>query len=420
MDFIQAYKASRKKAGFLWFMFESCCLISLRELLKVVPATGESSAGAMEVPVERIIGSENRSRDFAEGFLPLRSDMQQRWENVRGRFLEGKITKAIDLIEYGGCYFVRDGNHRVSVAKTNGIEFMTANVRTMKTPVKLPGKMSRKRIPLYAAKARFQAETGVFDYIPEDDFFIAIPENWVFLKKEIFEYNQGWYVRHQGRAPEKDVLLSNWNTYIYQTAMEFIRQNYLPFLFPNKEETDIFCDLIRLWNSYPDHDSRWLMDVYNLYLKKALGGNVLLRPFRALKKAWDSLFITDAEARESFLSLCNFNVFVPDAFLPEGGKRWYGFLSDFMLVEYCRHLRKKVLKDTNRLPRMDEVLSQSYGLLLKPAYDEYQSIETKQPFSGLFMKWMKRCGRQFLHDEEKFTAERTADSFRAFLRGKCR
>jgi hypothetical protein len=415
MDFIQAMKAGRRKVRFLWFRVDSGFLLSLRQLQKHVPATGETTSGNREIPVARIIGSENRSRDFAEGFLPLRRDMEERWNNVRRLFVGGAIHDAIEVIEYGGCYFVRDGNHRVSVAKTNGIDFMNANVRTMKTPVRLPSGMTRKRIPLFIAKARFQKETGVFDHIPEDDFSLSMPENWAFLKKEIFEYHQGWYTRNRNQVPDKETLLSRWNTYIYRTAMEFIRQNYLPFLFPGKEETDIFCDLIRMWNSYPDHDSQWLMEVYNLYLKKALNRNFPLRLFHRLNKTWNAFFVPDAEARESFLALSRFPVFVPEGVLPEGGKEWYRFLSDFMLIEYSRHLRKKL----DRLPRLDEVVTECYALLLKPSFEVYSLREPPRPFPRLFIHWMKKhCGRLLLEDRD-LDAERTAASFDAYLSGKC-
>ncbi|MBN2738878.1 MAG: hypothetical protein JXR70_17990 [Spirochaetales bacterium] len=415
MDFDKAYLAGKRKTSFLWIKRKAGYLLSLKELLALVPAIGESYTGIKDVPVEKIIGSENRSEDFAEGFLPIQGGMKFRWENVRKLFLEAQIADAIDLIEYGGCYFVRDGNHRVSVAKTNDIDYVTASIQTMKTPVKLPRRMSRKKIPLFIAKARFQAETSVFDYIPEEDFDVAIADNWDYLKKDIFEYSPNWYKRNHGKVPDKKTVILNWYHYIYRTAMEFIKNNHLPFLYPQKNATDIFCDLIRLWNSYPDTDALWVMEVYNLYLKKALNGSLLLRPLRGIRKAWDYFFMTKEEARRYFLSVCNFNELMSEAVLPEGDKNWYRFLSDFILIENSRHLRNKMKEETGRFPVITEVLTQSYHLFLKPAYDVYLSHKCEKEFPVLFKKWMLRYGRGFLKKGQVLSAEKIELSFRNYI-----
>jgi hypothetical protein len=58
--------------------------------------------------------------------------------------LDKGIPEAITVFEYGNAYFVRDGNHRVSVAKTNGIEFISADVTQLKIPITVPPGMTRQ------------------------------------------------------------------------------------------------------------------------------------------------------------------------------------------------------------------------------------------------------------------------------------
>jgi hypothetical protein len=48
----------------------------------------------------------------------------------------------IELYKIGEVYFVRDGNHRVSVARANGLNFIEAYVTELATDVDLtPGRL---------------------------------------------------------------------------------------------------------------------------------------------------------------------------------------------------------------------------------------------------------------------------------------
>jgi len=79
---------------------------------------GEHYVGIKSVPVDHIVGSEGRSRDFTRDFLPLSRSLQERWERVDAAYQDGTSLPPVRLVEIGGVYFVRDGNHRVSVARS--------------------------------------------------------------------------------------------------------------------------------------------------------------------------------------------------------------------------------------------------------------------------------------------------------------
>lgn len=48
---------------------------------------------------------------------------------------EGASLPPIEVYQVGDVYFVLDGNHRVSIARQEGVEFIDAHVIEMKTPV---------------------------------------------------------------------------------------------------------------------------------------------------------------------------------------------------------------------------------------------------------------------------------------------
>jgi hypothetical protein len=84
--------------------------------------------GMKTVEVEKIVGSVGRWRDFDESFLPVKVNMSQRWGHVDRAYHQGVELPAVSLYKIGEAYFVRDGNHRVSVARYHGAAAVDAEV----------------------------------------------------------------------------------------------------------------------------------------------------------------------------------------------------------------------------------------------------------------------------------------------------
>ena len=84
--------------------------------------------------------------------------LKNRWESIDRAHLTDVILPPIILYEIGGLYFVRDGNHRVSVAKAQGVENIDAEVISLKSEIKLKPGWSEKRI----LKQVIQYEKRVF------------------------------------------------------------------------------------------------------------------------------------------------------------------------------------------------------------------------------------------------------------------
>jgi hypothetical protein len=84
--------------------------------------------GLREVALDDIRGSEARQNDFDDRFNPLTDRIRQRWQSVAKAFEAGMDLPPVDLIQVGQTYFVRDGHHRVSVARARGQTTITAEV----------------------------------------------------------------------------------------------------------------------------------------------------------------------------------------------------------------------------------------------------------------------------------------------------
>jgi len=82
--------------------------------------TGRRSVGITHVALDRIVGSEGRSEDFDADFRPLKTHNQDRWIGIAAARRMGVALPAVELVQDGDRYYVRDGHHRISVAKAMG------------------------------------------------------------------------------------------------------------------------------------------------------------------------------------------------------------------------------------------------------------------------------------------------------------
>jgi hypothetical protein len=89
---------------------------------------GGRDLGHLTVAIGEIIGSEGRVRDFDATFAPLSDRTRDRWMSVALARLRGCNLPAVKLVRAEDGYYVRDGHHRISVARALGEEFVEADV----------------------------------------------------------------------------------------------------------------------------------------------------------------------------------------------------------------------------------------------------------------------------------------------------
>jgi hypothetical protein len=103
-------------------------LLAYHEVRGRLAVAGESYRGLRAVPAAWIVGSTDRCRDFDRAFRPRRDHCAARWLSVARAHSEGKSLPPVQLYQVGDAYFVRDGHHRVSVARARGQTIVEAEV----------------------------------------------------------------------------------------------------------------------------------------------------------------------------------------------------------------------------------------------------------------------------------------------------
>jgi hypothetical protein len=111
--------------------------------------------GGMEsVPLEQIRGSEGRVDDFDDAFNPLHERNRGRWLKIAGLRMMGEVLPPVELVHMEDAYYVRDGHHRISVARALGEHFIDAEVIHWDQH-----KFSEaKRISVYAPRTRMAGQ----------------------------------------------------------------------------------------------------------------------------------------------------------------------------------------------------------------------------------------------------------------------
>ena len=103
-------------------------LLDLARIIAGSTISARRSLGAQTVPIRQIRGSEGRRVDFDMAFHPIQNHTRSRWMGIAVVWLQNANLPPVDLIRLGDIYFVRDGHHRISVARTLGRHFVDAEV----------------------------------------------------------------------------------------------------------------------------------------------------------------------------------------------------------------------------------------------------------------------------------------------------
>ncbi|ROR91933.1 ParB/RepB/Spo0J family partition protein [Nocardioides aurantiacus] len=141
-DFLRArrHQTLSQLAGWLRADTESAKeSLSFSEVVKALGRRGEHSLGIQVIPLDRIVGSVDKVRDFDRRFRPTTDKSRQRWEQIARKTREGHYFPPIDVYKLGNLYFVRDGHHRVSVARSLGTREIEAMVTEIETVIDTEG-----------------------------------------------------------------------------------------------------------------------------------------------------------------------------------------------------------------------------------------------------------------------------------------
>jgi hypothetical protein len=225
-------------------------LLALDEVRAILKIRGEEYRGVMAVPVDLIIGSEGRYRDFARGFLPKHSYLRDRWVRIDSAHYHEVVLPPIRLYELGGAYFVRDGNHRVSVARMQGVLEIDAEVVSLDAAIRIEKGMDMdqiKHVLIDYEKKEFYAQT-LFGQVTEDpDLDFTSPGAYDQVVEHILVHK---YYMNQASDKEIDFVMAtdSWYRSVYKPIADTIRAGSLEQRFPGRTISDLYLYIVKHWD----------------------------------------------------------------------------------------------------------------------------------------------------------------------------
>jgi hypothetical protein len=105
-------------------------LLDLDALKSKMHAVNAHHSGLRNVPIHQIVGTEHSGGSFDLAFHPTTERSRQRWVGVATASLALIPLPSVELTQIGDAFFVRDGHHRISVARALKQDFIEAEVTT--------------------------------------------------------------------------------------------------------------------------------------------------------------------------------------------------------------------------------------------------------------------------------------------------
>jgi len=224
-------------------------LVDLDTVLDAAGAEGRSFGGIQEIPVDKIVGtaaSAAKAGDFDPGFLPATRRLRDRWTRVYTAMVEGGELPPIDVYRVGDGYYVIDGHHRVSVARSLDRPVINARVVDVQTRAPLGTNVDPEDLLKAAEYAQFLESTQLHRLRPEARLECSRLGRYDEIFKHILghQYFLGLERGHQVSLPEA---AASWYDTVYLPIAKAIRRHRVLEQLPGWTEADVYVEVTRRW-----------------------------------------------------------------------------------------------------------------------------------------------------------------------------
>ena len=123
-------------------------ILPFDEVVAALGRVGERTLGLEVVALETVLGTVDRTHGFDRQFRPTSRLVRARWEGIANAMRRGEAMPPVLLYRIGEVHFVRDGHHRVSVARAMGLGKIDAYVTEVRTRVGAERSLTVADLPL--------------------------------------------------------------------------------------------------------------------------------------------------------------------------------------------------------------------------------------------------------------------------------
>ena len=247
-DYIKAlddYKKARRGASVQELLarlggnIEDSALHSYDEVRQQLRAIEKSAEHLEEIPLDAIVGSVGRYHDFTRKFLPKASIDEDRWARVMATSHGLSGLPPIEVYRIGEAYFVRDGNHRVSVARQMDSTTIQAFVTNVETKVSLTADFTPDDLIIKSEQVKFLDMTKLDKIAPSSDLSATTAGAYPTLLEHIEVHRYYLGLEKQQQIPYEEAA-ANWYKEVFLPVVAIINKRVLLCDFPDRTATDLY------------------------------------------------------------------------------------------------------------------------------------------------------------------------------------
>jgi hypothetical protein len=214
-------------------------LLAFDEVREKLHLGGPVYRGLQEVPLDKIVGSVNRYRDFDRLFLPTQSHTEDRWRRINRAWYDEVDLPPVMLYQVGEIYFVVDGNHRVSVARDRRQAYIDAEVRQVESRVPVTADIQPDDLELLGERVGFLERTQLDRYYPAAVLEPTVLGGYDRLLEHIAVHRYFMGI-DQGRPIAEEEAVRHWYETLYLPVVEVVSQSGILEELPGRTPTDFY------------------------------------------------------------------------------------------------------------------------------------------------------------------------------------
>src|ERR1700754_2461720 len=200
-------------------------ILPFEEVVDALGRVSQVDRGLSVVQLDDIVGTVDRAADFDRGFRPTTQRLRSRWERIAAAQRRGEALPPVSLFKVGDLYFVRDGHHRVSVAKSQGRTDIDAYVTEVQTRLRLGRDLRVSELPLKDHERLFRERVPLDAERRER---IKLSDPWDFgLLAEMVEAWGFRMMQERGHYADRPEVARRWFDDEYVPVSEMLRSGGL-------------------------------------------------------------------------------------------------------------------------------------------------------------------------------------------------
>jgi len=199
--------------------------------------------GIQFVRLDSIIGSQGRYKGFTRHFFPLDESLRERWKNVEKAIDAKQDLPPVELYKVCNVYFVKDGHHRISVARARNIRSIEARVFEYDCDVSLNTDTDIEELAILETYYKFLKETGL-KTSRNPDLTLTRIGGYPFLMKQI-QIHRHYLENRDGKEVLVQEAANSWYDTVYTPFVEIIKKNRIMEYFPHRTATDFYIWVMR-------------------------------------------------------------------------------------------------------------------------------------------------------------------------------